>query len=418
MRFPVRLSPPATAAAATAAAVLAAVALRSYLHTRSSMATSAHRRGSAGGITLVVSGKSTEDQHLLATATGGGSLALGEEDSVEEITVSLDSGAGAGFDAGAYMAALRASRFGRWMLWSPRLASTHDLVTQNFAKLPVGVVCVADVQFKGRGRSKNVWESPPGCLMFSFTSQKEDARKLPLMQYVVCLAMTEAIKELCCAKGLPELDVKIKWPNDLYLKGLKVGGILCTSSYQPKVYNICTGIGLNVDNEEPTTCLNAALKEMKANSSTLKREDILASFFNKFEVLFEIFTNEGFQALEEQYYNSWLHSGQKVVVQDGPEAQRADSVVTIQGLTPAGYLYAIGEDGKSYELHPDGNRVSEKEDGNSLLSQDIPEQAARCPWLQLLHESNSTHLLLRPQPPSLPHHRLRSALLKITKQPQ
>ncbi|XP_006648346.2 biotin--protein ligase 2 [Oryza brachyantha] len=358
MRLPVRLPPPATAAAATAAAVIAAVALRRYLRTRSSMATSAHRRGgSAGGVALVVSGKSTEDQRLLASAAG--SLALGEGDSVEEITVSRDSGAGAGagagFDAAAYMGALRASRFGRWMLWSPSMASTHDLVTQNFAKLPVGVVCVAGVQFRGRGRSKNVWESPAGCLMFSFTSQMEDARKLPLMQYVVCLAMTEAIKELCCYKGLPELEVKIKWPNDLYLKGLKVGGILCTSSYQPKVYNICTGIGLNVDNKEPTTCLNAALKEMKANSPTLKREDILASFFNKFEVLFEIFSNEGFQALEEQYYNSWLHSGQKVVVQDGPEAQRADSVVTIQGLTPAGYLYAIGEDGKSYELHPDGN---------------------------------------------------------------
>lgn len=128
MRFPVRLSPPATAAAATAGAVLAAVALRRYLRTRSSMATSAHRRGSAGGITLVVSGKSTEDQHHLAAA--GGALVLGEGDYVEDITVSLDSGAGAGFDAGAYMAALRASRFGRWMLWSPRLASTHDLVTQ------------------------------------------------------------------------------------------------------------------------------------------------------------------------------------------------------------------------------------------------------------------------------------------------
>uniref|UniRef100_A0A0D9VCL1 BPL/LPL catalytic domain-containing protein n=1 Tax=Leersia perrieri TaxID=77586 RepID=A0A0D9VCL1_9ORYZ len=357
MRFPIRLSPPATSAAAAAAAVLAAFAIRRYLHPRSSMATSAHRRIT----TIFVAGKSTEDKQLLAAAVDG-VLELGGEggDSVEEVTVSLDSGAagGAGFDAAAYMGALRASRFGRWMLWSPRMASTHDLVTHNFAKLPVGVVCVADVQLKGRGRSKNVWESPPGCLMFSFTSQMSDAQKLPLMQYVVCLAMTEAIKELCRAKGLPELDVKIKWPNDLYLERLKIGGILCTSSYQPKVYNICTGIGLNVDNENPTTCLNAALKELKVNSPMLTREDILASFFNKFEVLFEIFSNEGFQALEEQYYNSWLHSGQKVTVQDGHGTQRADSVVTIQGLTPSGYLYAIGEDGKSYELHPDGNSSS------------------------------------------------------------
>jgi hypothetical protein len=28
------------------------------------------------------------------------------------------------------MGALLARRFGRWMLWSPRMASTHDLVTQ------------------------------------------------------------------------------------------------------------------------------------------------------------------------------------------------------------------------------------------------------------------------------------------------
>uniref|UniRef100_A0ACD5Z884 Uncharacterized protein n=1 Tax=Avena sativa TaxID=4498 RepID=A0ACD5Z884_AVESA len=360
MPFPARLPPPAAAAAATAAAVLAAVALRRYLSSRPRAATSAHRSSSiapaaAGATTrLVLAGKSPQDQQLLASASGELSL---EEEGGGELAVSLapDGCGGEGFDAAAYMGALRARRFGRWMLWSPRMASTHDLVTQNFAKLPVGVVCVTDVQFKGRGRSKNVWESPPGCLMFSFTSQMNDARKLPLVQYVVCLAMTEAIKDLCCAKGLPELDVRIKWPNDLYMKGLKVGGILCTSSYEPKVYNICTGIGLNVDNDKPTTCLNAALQELEANSPRLTREDIIATFFNKFEVLFEIFSNQGFQALEEQYYNAWLHSGQRVVVQDAHEGQSVNSVVTIQGLTPSGYLYAIGEDGKSYELHPDGN---------------------------------------------------------------
>lgn len=47
--------------------------------------------------------------------------------------------------------------------------------------------------------------------MFSFTSQMEDARKLPLMQYVVCLAMTEAIKELCCAKVNNSAVPLIQW---------------------------------------------------------------------------------------------------------------------------------------------------------------------------------------------------------------
>ncbi|KQK03484.2 hypothetical protein BRADI_2g08160v3 [Brachypodium distachyon] len=302
MPLPVRLPPPVAAAAAS---ILAAVDLRRYLYWNpresTSMATSAHRNtASAAAVTLLVlSAKSPEDQQLLASSAGSISLDEGESGG-GGVTVSLAPAAGvdAGFDAGAYMGALRARRFGRWMLWSPRMGSTHDLVSQNFAKLPVGVVCVADVQFKGRGRSKNVWESPPGCLMFSFTSQMSDAR-----------------------------------------------------------------IGLNVDNEEPTTCLNAALRKVNADSPGLKQEDILASFFNKFEDLFEIFTNQGFKALEERYYNSWLHSGQRVIVQDVPEGegQSVDSVVTIQttsfqGLTPSGYLHAIGDDGKSCELHPDGNR--------------------------------------------------------------
>lgn len=47
------------------------------------------------------------------------------------------------------------------------------------------------------GRSANVWESPPGCLMFSFTLQMEDGRIVPLVQYIASLALTEAIKDLC-----------------------------------------------------------------------------------------------------------------------------------------------------------------------------------------------------------------------------
>lgn len=96
---------------------------------------------------------------------------------------------------------------------------------RNFLEFPVGTACIADVQFKGRGsdrnfavcyffseniltffflhfkgRAKNVWESPAGCLMFSFTLQMEDGRKVPLLQYIVSLAVTEAIKECCQVK--------------------------------------------------------------------------------------------------------------------------------------------------------------------------------------------------------------------------
>lgn len=259
------------------------------------------------------------------------------------------------FDLSFFMDSITTHRFGRFLVWSPRLSSTHDVVSHNFCELPIGTVCVTDVQLKGRGRSKNVWESPKGCLMYSFTLEMEDAQVVPLFQYAVGLAVTEAVKSVCDKKGLPYIDVKIKWPNDIYLNGLKIGGVLCTSTYRSKKFNVSAGVGLNVDNEQPTTCLNAVLKDLSPTSDLFKREELLGAFFDKFEMFFDLLMRRGFKSLEELYYRTWLHSEQKVVVEDRIEDKVVQNVVTIQGLTSSGYLLAMGDDNQMYELHPDGN---------------------------------------------------------------
>jgi biotin--protein ligase len=205
---------------------------------------------------LVLCGKSSAEIDIAKSLKDNNTLKVPDNGSV---SITVQSGIDKpvkeeSFDIGFFMNSLSTSQFGRLFIWSQRLPSTHDIVSLNYSELPIGSVCVADVQFKGRGRSKNVWESPKGCLMFSYTIQVEDGRTVPLLQYVVSLAMTEAIKDVCRQNGLPSLDVKIKWPNDLYLNGLKVGGILCTSTYRSKKFNVSAGIGLNIDNENPTTC--------------------------------------------------------------------------------------------------------------------------------------------------------------------
>ncbi|KAJ4810293.1 Holocarboxylase synthetase 1 [Rhynchospora pubera] len=350
MPLAVRIHP--FAAAVTAATVAAFIHLRRRRSHIKAM----------GSTLLVLFAKSTEELKLaqslkLKFENTNDALKMSEEE--KEVKVQLGSDVGpdcqVNFGVGLYMDSLAATRFGRLLLWSPRLSSTHDLVSKNFHELPLGTVCITDIQFKGRGRSKNVWDSPLGCLLFSFTLQMEDGRKLPLLQYVVSLAVTKAIKQLWQDKGLPQLDVRIKWPNDLYLEGLKVGGILCTSSYQSKFFNVSAGVGLNVDNEKPTTCLNAVLEKMRPNCSKLTREEILASFFNKFEELFDIFLNEGFNVLEDLYCKTWLHSGQKVVIEEKIDGRSIQSEVTIKGLTSSGYLLATDEQKNSYELNPDGN---------------------------------------------------------------
>lgn len=306
---------------------------------------------------LVLAGKSSAEMEIAKTLKSNNALKLPDNSEVRffvhpEIQRPPREEP---FQIDLFLKSLSTNQFGRFFIWSPRLPSTHDVISHNFCELPIGAVCAADIQSKGRGRSKNVWESPIGCLLFSFTIQMDDGKIVPLLQYVISLAITEAIKEICDKNGLPYLDVRIKWPNDLYLNGLKVGGILCTSTYKSKKFNVSAGIGLNVDNEKPTVCLNAVLRETSVASYKFTREDILAAFFNKFETLYNLFIHQGFQALEELYYKTWLHSGQRVIVQEKNGEQVVENVVSIQGLTPSGYLLAVGEDNQMCELHPDGN---------------------------------------------------------------
>jgi biotin--protein ligase len=94
---------------------------------------------------------------------------------------------------------------------------------------------------------------------------------------------------------------------------------------------------------------------MAPESNLLKREEILGAFFHKFEKFFDLFMDQGFKSLEELYYRTWLHSEQRVIVEDKVEDQVVQNVVTIQGLTSSGYLLAVGDDNQMYELHPDGN---------------------------------------------------------------
>lgn len=103
---------------------------------------------------LVIWGKEAEEKELAINIKKNGALKINGE---EQLLVFLPSDLPAAvlgtptFKADSYFRTTTTIRFGQFLLWSPRLPSTHDVVSQNFCNLPTGSVCVADVQFKGRG---------------------------------------------------------------------------------------------------------------------------------------------------------------------------------------------------------------------------------------------------------------------------
>ncbi len=66
--------------------------------------------------------------------------------------------------------------------------------------------------------------------------------------------------------------LRVKWPNDLYSHtGLKVGGILCHTAYKQGRFSATIGVGLNVTNRQPTTCVEELVR------GQLGREDVCVS---------------------------------------------------------------------------------------------------------------------------------------------
>lgn len=251
------------------------------------------------------------------------------------------------FSSSLYFAHLKShTGTGSVLLHAEELGSTQTLVMET-PEFDETVVCVAEKQIQGRGRGDNTWESPLGCLMFSFRSSfpSEHGRMLPFFQYLVSLAAIRA----CRSATQGYKDIHIKWPNDIYAnRTLKIGGVLCQSTFRDGQFIVTTGVGLNVANELPTTCLSSLAKQV------VRREVVLAEFFNQFDHLYREFLLAGpsFEGLVPEYTSVWLHSGQRVSVDSN------ESTVTITGISPqTAALLAVDDAGRVVELTPDGNRL-------------------------------------------------------------
>jgi BirA family biotin operon repressor/biotin-[acetyl-CoA-carboxylase] ligase len=124
------------------------------------------------------------------------------------------------------------------------LSSTNDRVRELAGEGAAAFTTVmAETQTAGRGRGGKHWESPAGMgLWMSFLLRPEGKGTPSLTPILVGLATARAIEVSC--RGLRP---RIKWPNDVLVDGLKVGGILCEGVGPDAVV---VGVGLNI-NQRP-----------------------------------------------------------------------------------------------------------------------------------------------------------------------
>ncbi len=124
--------------------------------------------------------------------------------------------------------------------------------TNNYAaklllsgKILHGTVISALHQSQGRGQRSNIWEAAPGQnLTASWILHLGDSNfeRIVSLNKAISLAIRETI-----AFYLPELPVKIKWPNDIYVGQKKISGTLIESHlHADKTATLICGVGINV----------------------------------------------------------------------------------------------------------------------------------------------------------------------------
>jgi len=107
------------------------------------------------------------------------------------------------------------------------------------AGAPGGTVVTAREQTAGRGRVGRVWTAPEGkALLYSAILCPLDERHLllPLSVPLAVCAAAEALR--------PGIECQVKWPNDIWLEGRKLSGILIEA--RPQDGWAVIGVGLNL----------------------------------------------------------------------------------------------------------------------------------------------------------------------------
>jgi len=107
------------------------------------------------------------------------------------------------------------------------------------AGAPHGTVVTAGEQTAGRGRQGRTWTAPPNkALLYSAIVRPLEDRHT-LLPLAVPLAVCEAAEHLN-----PNLECKVKWPNDIHVEGKKLSGVLIEA--RPQDGWAVIGIGLNL----------------------------------------------------------------------------------------------------------------------------------------------------------------------------
>ena len=237
---------------------------------------------------------------------------------------------------------LKGSLFGKRIFHFFRTDSTNRVALElGHAGEPQGAVVLAEEQTAGRGRGGRAWHSEraTGIYVTLLLRPKLAPVQAPLLTMMAGLSAHSAVQ------ALTGLEVDLKWPNDLLVRGRKLGGILTEMHAEPgQIRFVIVGIGLNVNQEKfPGELANLATSLRAETGKPQSRMELLVRLLHEFESDYNRFLREGVATVVARFESvSSYARGKRVRVTNGTESY----VGTTAGLGPEGLLQVERDGGQ------------------------------------------------------------------------
>jgi BirA family biotin operon repressor/biotin-[acetyl-CoA-carboxylase] ligase len=217
------------------------------------------------------------------------------------------------------------------------LVDSTNRVARDLAEegAPEGTVVLAEQQSQGKGRMDRRWHSPPGGIWMSvILKPRLSPYQVQGITLVAAVAVVEAVKEVT------GLCPKIKWPNDIYIEGRKVCGILTEMKGETdRVEHVVIGIGLNVNNEfkesdEPVSEGSSPVSLSMLLSEPADRKELVREILFRLEKCYFRYVSEGISSLLELWRRNNFTLGSRIILKMGDKEFSG----VAEDITPEGGL--------------------------------------------------------------------------------
>jgi len=236
---------------------------------------------------------------------------------------------------------------GQWWVHYHTVTSTNDLARAAAQRgAPEGLVITADYQTQGRGRRGREWWAPrKKNLLWSVVLYPP--RRPEYLGLLTLLAGAAAARAVRVVTGLPS---GLKWPNDLWLSGQKLGGVLAEAAIGGNDWQwAVVGIGLNVNptgEEFPPELQGQATSLQQVLGREVPRETLRTRLEEEFSALYECFRRGEDEAILAAWQALDVTQGREVEITT-PQGRLCGRVL---GVDPKGALELLDPAGRCHRI--------------------------------------------------------------------